>query len=56
MRIEIYKNQKPVKVKKTKLIKPNIIDIDFKSIKSLVGNKIMLEQSFQLTKSEYLNG
>lgn len=56
MRIEIYKNEKPVKVKKTKLEKPNITDIDFKSIKSLVGNKIMLESMFQLTKSESLNG
>lgn len=56
MRIEIYKNEKPVKVKKTKLKQPKLIDIEFKSINNLVGNKIMLESMFQITKSESLNG
>lgn len=56
MKIEIRKNNKIIKSKKIKLKKPNLIDIDFSSIKSLVGNKIMLEQMFQQTKKEYNNG
>jgi len=56
MKIEIIENEQPIKVKKTKLEQPNMIEIDFKSIKGLVGNKIMLESMFQQTKSESLNG
>ena len=56
MNIEIFKNDKPIKVKKKKLKQPNIMEIDFHSIHELVGNKIMLEQTFQLTKTECING
>jgi hypothetical protein len=56
MNIEIFKNDKPIKVKKKKLKQPNIIEIDFYSIHELVGNKTILEQTFQLTKTEYING
>jgi hypothetical protein len=56
MKIEILKNNKPIKVKKKKLKQPNIMEIDFYSIHELVGNKTILEQMFQLTKTECTNG
>jgi len=55
-KIEIYKSKKPIKVKKTKLKQPTVVDIDFSSIHQLIGNKTILEHTFQLTKNECLNG
>jgi hypothetical protein len=55
-KIEIYKSKNPIKVKKTKLLKPQLLEIDFSSIKELVGNKSILEYTYQLTKNECLNG
>lgn len=53
--IEITKNNKPVKVKKKKLKQPQLIDLDFSSIKQLTGNKILLEHVFQMIKNECLD-
>lgn len=55
-KIEILRHNRPFKVKKKKLKKPTVMDIDFSSIHQLVGNKTILEQTFQLTKTECLNG
>jgi len=55
-KIEIYKSKRPIKVKKTKLKHPTVINIDFSSINQLVGNKTILENTFQLIKTECLNG
>jgi len=55
-KIEIYKSKRPIKVKKTKLKHPTVVDIDFSSIHQLIGNKTILEHTFQLTKNECLNG
>jgi hypothetical protein len=55
-KIEIYRSKRPIKVKKTKLKQPTVMDIDFSSIHQLVGNKTILENTFQLTKTECLNG
>lgn len=55
-KIEIYRSKNPIKVKKTKLLKPQLLDIDFSPIKQLVGNKSILEYTYQLTKNECLNG
>lgn len=55
-KIQILRFNRPIKVKKKKLKKPSVMDIDFSSIHQLVGNKIILEQNFQLTKYECLNG
>ena len=55
--IQIFKDNKKIKVKKLKKVTiPKMVDIDFKSIKSLVGNKIMLELTFQQTKNELIYG
>jgi len=57
MKLEIYKDNKKIKVKKYKKItEPKVMDIDFTSIKSLVGNKIILEMLFQQTKNELIYG
>jgi hypothetical protein len=57
MKLEIYKDNKKIKVKKLKkLTEPKMIDIDFSSIRSLIGNKIMLELTFQQTKNELIYG
>jgi hypothetical protein len=57
MKLEIYKDNKKIKVKKLKKItEPKIMDIDFSMIKLLVGNKITLELSFQQTKNELIYG
>jgi hypothetical protein len=53
MNIEI--NNKPVKVKKVKLKKPELIVPDFSSINKLKGNKPLLEHSFQVIRYGYLN-
>ena len=54
MKIEIYKNKKKLnKIKKVKLFKPNIIEVDFSSIKELKGNKLILDSVFQNLKKEY---
>jgi hypothetical protein len=55
-KIEILKHNRPIKVKKKKLKQPHMMEIDFTSISKLVGNKIMLENIFQITKNECLNG
>ena len=53
----IYRDNKKIKVKKYKKItEPKVMDIDFTSIKSLVGNKIILEMLFQQTKNELIYG
>jgi hypothetical protein len=55
--IQIFKDNKKIKVKKLKkLTEPKMIDIDFSSIRSLIGNKIMLELTFQQTKNELIYG
>ena len=57
MKLEIYKDNKKIKVNKLKRVtEPKMIDIDFTSIKSLIGNKIMLELTFQETKNELIYG
>ena len=57
MKLEIYRDNKKIKVKKYKKItEPKVMDIDFTSIKSLVGNKIILEMLFQQTKNELIYG
>lgn len=57
MKLEIYRDNKKIKVKKYKKItEPKMMDIDFTSIKSLVGNKIILEMLFQQTKNELIYG
>lgn len=53
--MNIEKNNKPVKVKKVKLNKPELIKPDFSSINKLQGNKPLLEHSFQLIRYGYLN-
>jgi hypothetical protein len=54
MKIEIYKNKKKLnKINKVKLFKPNIIEVDFSSIKELKGNKLILDSVFQNLKKEY---
>ncbi len=52
MKIEIEKKKK--KQQKIKTLQLN--EIDFSSINKLIGNKIILEHTFQLTKNECLNG
>jgi hypothetical protein len=52
--MNIEKNNKPVKVKKVKLNKPELIVPDFRSINQLQGNKPLLEHSFQLIRYGYL--
>ena len=55
--IQIFKDNKKIKVNKLKKVtEPKMIDIDFTSIKSLIGNKIMLELTFQETKNELIYG
>ena len=39
-----------------KKIKFNVININFNMFGKLLGNKILLEHTFQLTKNECLNG
>jgi hypothetical protein len=57
MKLEIYRDNKKIKVNKYKKItEPKVMDIDFTSIKSLVGNKIILEMLFQQTKNELIYG
>lgn len=51
--IEIIKNNRPVKVKKKKLKQPHLIDVDFSSLKKISGNKLLLDNTFQLLKKEY---
>jgi|LauGreDrversion4_2_1035121.scaffolds.fasta_scaffold09925_2 hypothetical protein len=53
--MNIEKNNKPVKVKKVKLNKPELIVPDFSSIKILKGNKHLLDHSFHVIKYTYLN-
>jgi hypothetical protein len=55
-KIEILKHNKPFKVKKKKLKQPFVVELDFSSIHQLVGNKTILENNFQSTKIECLNG
>lgn len=52
MKIEIEKKKK----KQQKIKTLQLGEIDFSSINKLVGNKIILEHTFQLTKNECLNG
>jgi len=52
MKIEIEKKKK----KQQKIKTLQLPKIEFSSIKELVGNKIILEHTFQLTKNECLNG
>ena len=57
MKLEIYNDNKKIKVKKLKKVsEPKMMDIDFTSIRSLIGNKIMLELTFQQTKNELIYG
>jgi hypothetical protein len=53
--MNIEKNNKPIKIKKVKLNKPELIKPDFSSINILQGNKPLLEHSFQLIRYGYLN-
>jgi hypothetical protein len=54
--MEIYKNNKKVKVPKKITLQPlNLIDIDFSSIKELRGDKTVLEFHFQNQKLESLS-
>jgi hypothetical protein len=55
MKIEVIKDKKKLKVKKTKKRELNIPEIDFKSINQLKGNKILLEYFFQSAKLELLD-
>jgi hypothetical protein len=55
MKIEVIKDNKKLKVKKTKKRELNIPEIDFNSINQLKGNKILLEYFFQSAKLELLN-
>ena len=55
MKIEVYKDKKKLKVKKTKLKELIVPEIDFSSINQLKGNKILLEYFFQSTKLELLD-
>jgi hypothetical protein len=55
MKIEIFKDKKKLKVKKTKKKELNISTIDFSSINQLKGNKILLEYFFQNAKLELLD-
>lgn len=51
--IEIYKDNKKIKVPKKSTLKPvKLIDFDFSSIKELKGNKTILEFHFQNQKLE----
>lgn len=51
--IEIYKDNKKIKVPKKISLKPiKLIDLDFSSIKELKGNKTILEFHFQNQKLE----
>ena len=51
--MEILKNDRPVKIKKTKLKQPYLIDVDFSALKQISGNKLLLDNTFQLLKKEY---
>lgn len=51
-KIEIEKKKKLPKNK----VKSLDLNIDFSSIKQLVGNKLILEMIFQETKMELING
>ncbi len=53
--MNIEKNNKPIKVKKIKLKKPDLIVPDFSSINKLKGHKQLLEHSFQVIRYGYLN-
>jgi len=54
--MEIFKNNKKVKVPKKITLKPlNLIDIDCSSIKQLRGDKTVLEFHFQNQKLESLS-
>ncbi len=54
--IEIYKDNKKIKVPKKSTLKPiKLIDFDFSSIKELKGNKTILEFHFQNQKLESLS-
>lgn len=48
-------NKKPVKIKKVKLKKPNLIIPNFSCISTLKGNNKILESSFNITKYIYIN-
>lgn len=57
MKIEIYKDKKQIKVNKSKKIKElKMMEVDFSMIKSLVGEKIILEMVFQETKNSLIYG
>jgi hypothetical protein len=53
MKLEIEKKKK---LPKNKIKSLDMILFDLSPIKLLVGNKIILEHTFQLTKNECLNG
>jgi len=53
MKIEIYKNDKIIKSNKVNLNSDRFkLNLDFKSINRLQGNKIILEHMFQIQKTE----
>lgn len=52
MKIEIYRNEKKIKVQKKKKLRMDFIDVDFSSIGQLVGNKVILEFLFVGLKHE----
>jgi hypothetical protein len=52
--MEIYKNNKLIKPRKKKLVEPEF-NLNFSSIRSLNGNKIILEHMFQINKMELLD-
>lgn len=53
MKIEIYKNDEIIKSKKVNLNPDRFkLNLDFKSINRLQGNKIILEHMFQIQKTE----
>jgi hypothetical protein len=51
--IEIIKNNRPVKVKNKKLKELHLINVDFSALKRISGNKLLLDNTFQLLKKEY---
>jgi hypothetical protein len=53
MKIEIYKNDEIIKSNKVNLNSDRFkLNLDFKSINRLQGNKIILEHMFQIQKTE----
>lgn len=56
MKIEIYNNNRLIKKIKKKVVTPPNNNLDFSSIRSLTGNKNILDSLFEQTKKELIYG